>query len=434
LSAKQGKPAPEKGIKREDRRIVVIGLGHIGIVNVAALLGAGHVVVGVDRNDELRNCVAKGQSPFREPGVGALISAGHSSGRLSVTTNLCDEASADLIFVCVDTPGLTSGALDLANVMATAHDLGKVVSQRPDELRPLLLVFRSTMLPGSMREVVLPALAEAAGEAPGLRYEVAYLPEFTREGSALSDYLAPGRIVIGERPGNEARFPLELFAGIDAPVFKTSFEVAELLKFADNTFHALKISFANEIGRFALRVGIPPGEVFDLFQADTKLNLSGSYLRPGAAFGGPCLPKDLRALMSGMQAAGIKTPIIQHIVESNTQHGEFLVEEIERRAKPNSRILLLGLSFKNGTDDLRDSQFVILAQALLDRGYELSIHDPDIAKGEIFLAHLPSKLASAVLSHVSATASWDLVVVGKNAPHALQSIGTKFPVFHIDHL
>jgi len=415
-------------------RIVVIGLGHIGIVNTAALLGAGHFVVGVDRNDELRNRLARGLSPFREPGVDALISAGHSSGRLSVTTNIRDEASADLVFVCVDTPGLANGALDLTNVRDAAHDLGEAISRRPDELRPLFVVFRSTMLPGSMREVVLPALAEAAGEAPGLRYEVAYLPEFTREGRALSDYLAPGRVVIGERPGNEARFPLELFAGIDAPVFKTSFEVAELVKLADNTFHALKIAFANEIGRFALRNGIPPGEVFDIFQADTKLNLSGSYLRPGAAFGGPCLAKDLRGLVSSMQAAEIKTPILQHIAESNTLHGDFIVEEIERRTKPNSRILLLGLSFKPGTDDLRNSQFVILAQALLDRGYQLSIHDPDIAKGEIILAHLPSRLASIILSHVPATASWDLVVVGKNAPHALQAIGATLPIFHIDCL
>jgi GDP-mannose 6-dehydrogenase len=415
-------------------RIVVIGLGHVGIVNVAALLGAGHFVVGVDRNEEMRNCLAKGLSPFPEPGVAALISAGHLSGRLSVTANLRDEANADLIFVCVDTPGLTSGPLDLTNLKTAAHELGKTVSQRAAELQPLLMVFRSTMLPGSMRDVVLPALAEASGEQPGVRYEVAYLPEFTREGSALSDYLAPGRIVIGERPGNQARFPLELFAGIDAPVFKTSFEIAELSKFTDNAFHALKIAFANEIGRFALQIGIPPGEVFDIFRADAKLNISESYLRPGAAFGGPCLSKDLRALTSSIQTAEVETPILRHIVESNALHSDFLIEEIERRTKPKSRILLLGLSFKKGTDDLRGSQFVALAQALLQRGHALSIYDPDIAIGEAFLADLPSPLASAVLSDVSATDSWDLVVVGKNSPHALQTIGTKFPIFHMDYL
>jgi GDP-mannose 6-dehydrogenase len=289
-----------------------------------------------------------------------------------------------------------------------------------------------------MSDIVLPTIIAAAGHPPGARYEVAYNPDFIREGSAVADYMAPARIVIGERQPGTAGMLRELFSGIDRPIFMTSFEVAELTKFADNSFHALKVAFANEIGRFAIRSGVLPAEVFDLFQADTKLNLSASYLRPGGAFGGPCLPKDVRALAARMNEIGIAAPIIDHIVESNSLHATFLLTEIEQRVAPRSRVLLIGLSFKAGTDDLRESPLVKLAEALLDRGHELAIYDPDLACESVSPTRtnrqLPSRLADIILPGLPPSVNWDLVVVGKHCPDILPSVGLNTPLFHLDRL
>jgi GDP-mannose 6-dehydrogenase len=265
---------------------------------------------------------------------------------------------------------------------------------------------------------------------------VVYNPTFTREGSAVADYFAPARVIIGERRPGNARALLNLLDGIDAPIITTSFEVAELTKFADNAFHALKVAFANEIGRFAMRSGISPNEVFDHFQADTKLNLSASYLRPGGAFGGPCLPKDVRALSGRMNEVGIAAPIIGHILESNSLHTDFLIAEIERRTRPRSRILLVGLSFKSGTDDVRASPLVRLAELLLDHGHDLSIYDPDVVRDGTAgaSAQLPSRLSAALLSRLSAGAHWDLVVVGKTAPDILRLVGPTRAFFQFDQL
>jgi GDP-mannose 6-dehydrogenase len=290
------------------------------------------------------------------------------------------------------------------------------------------------MLPGSMRTIVLPAMVAAAGEPAGRRYEVVYHPEFIREGTAVADYSFPARIVVGERQPGSAGVLLDLFPGADVPTFMTSFEVAELTKFADNGFHALKVAFANEIGRFALCSGIPPADVFDIFRADTRLNLSASYLRPGGAFGGPCLPKDVRALAARMNEVGIAAPVIDHILASNASHTDFLIAEIERRAAPGSRILLVGLSFKAGTDDLRGSPLVRLAELLLDRGHDLAILDPDLPSDAAVgvQAQLSSRLAAKVLSGPPASTGWDLVVVGKHCPDILRSVDAK--IFRIDQL
>jgi GDP-mannose 6-dehydrogenase len=277
--------------------------------------------------------------------------------------------------------------------------------------------------------VVLPVLARTAGASPGPRYEVVYHPEFIREGSAVADYLAPARIVIGERKKGTAEALVELYRGIDAPVFMTSLEVAELAKFAENSFHALKISFANEIGRFAVGVGISPTAVFDIFAADTKLNLSASYLRPGGAFGGPCLPKDVLALAVRMREAGIRAPVIDGVIESNSLHIDFLVREIGSRAAPDARILLVGLSFKSGTDDVRQSPLVGLAERLVNEGYDLAIYDSDLVDGASggfaprLLQQLPSRLASALLPSFPPSQDWDLIILGKNTLDVDQLFG-----------
>ena len=420
-------------------KVVVVGLGHVGTVTGACLLRQGHEVVGADTNNLKCDLLAHGFSPIREPGIEELIAWGHASGRLSVATNISEHADADVIIVCVGTPGLENGALDLSQVTAAAISIGEIIPLRAPMGFPMFVVFRSTMLPGSMTKTILPTISAAAGESPGLRYEVVYNPEFTREGSAVSDYFAPSRIVIGERQPGAARRLFELYHGIDAPVFTTSFEIAELAKYTDNIFHALKVVFANEIGRIALRSDILPGELSDLFLADTKLNISSCYLVPGAPFGGPCLPKDVRAFSAHMNGIGIAAPLIDHILQSNASHADFLMAEIERRVAPRSRILLVGLSFKGGTDDLRESPLVDIAERLSDRGHDLAIYDPDLvdrmaAENGRTEAQLPLRLSTIVLSQVPTGTVWDLVVVGKTCPSILERMNSKSPFFHIDRL
>jgi GDP-mannose 6-dehydrogenase len=375
------------------------------------------------------------QAVCPKPGVQALIAAGHATGRLIVRSRLDNAADADVAFVCVGTRGLPEGLLDLSHVALAARALGEAVRARPAELAPMLMVFRSTMLPGSMRQIVLPAVAAAAGEAPGARYEIAYSPEFTRDGTALADYFGPARIVVGEDRPRSRQTLLDLHAGIEAPIFWTSFEVAELTKLADNSFHALKVAFANEIGRFALRSGISPSEVFDIFQADTKLNLSAAYLQPGGAFGGPCLPKDVRALAACIEKAGVTAPVIGHIDESNASHTHFIVSEIDARIKPRSRVLLFGLSFKPGTDDVRESPLLALAESLLSHGHVLSIYDPDLCGDGATRARapLPSHLSALVIEQKPLEFPFDLVVVGKNRL-SRESLPPDCPVFRVDRI
>jgi GDP-mannose 6-dehydrogenase len=420
-------------------KVVVVGLGHVGTVTGACLLRQGHEVVGADTNNLKCDLLAHGFSPIREPGIDELIARGYASGWLSVTTNISEHADADVIIICVGTPGLENGALDLSQVTAAAVSIGEIIPLRAPMRSPMFVVFRSTMLPGSMTKTILPTISAAAGEAPGLRYEVVYNPAFTREGSAVSDYFAPSRIVIGERQPGAARPLFELYHVIDAPVFTTSFEIAELAKYTDNIFHALKVVFANEIGRVALRSDILPRELSDLFLADTQLNISSCYLVPGAPFGGPCLPKDVRAFSAHMNGIGIAAPLIDHILRSNASHADFLLAEIERRVAPRSRILLVGLSFKGGTDDLRESPLVDMAERLSDRGHDLAIYDPDLVdcmavENGRTEAQFPLRLSAIILSQVPTGTVWDLVVIGKTCPSILEKMNSKSPFFHIDRL
>jgi GDP-mannose 6-dehydrogenase len=418
-------------------QILVLGLGRMGVSIAAALLSQGHVVIGVEPNSSVRDQIARGVSPFKEPGVAELIEAGRASGRLHVAACIDSKDDAEVIFVCVGTPGLADGSLDLSDVKVAARSIGEAIRRRAPSSPPVLVAFRSTMIPGSMRDVVLPAIVEAAGEPDGIRYHVIYQPDFMREGSAIADYFSPARIVVGERQPGESRALLDLYSAIDAPKFVTSFELAEFMKFADNSFHALKVSFANEIGRLALRLGISPAEISGLFLADEKLNLSSSYLRPGGPFGGPCLPKDVLALASLMRDTGIDAPVIGHIIESNAAHTDFLVAEIERRISVGSRILLVGLSFKSGTDDLRGSPLVKLADCLLARGYDLAIYDPDLDRdsaGDTGLqTQLPSQLLAILQSELPDFVMWDLVVLGKRCPEVELTAGS-VNIFDINRL
>ena len=414
-------------------KIVVCGLGHVGIVTTACLLKQGHAVVGVDRDRRARDLAARGLSSVDEPGVNELLAAGHSAGRLTIDNGMSGHADADMVMVCVGTPGAPDGALDLSDITAAARALGQAVRTRSPNSSPMLMVFRSTVLPGSMARVVLPAIATAAGEPPGARYDVAYNPEFFRAGTAVADYFAPGRIVIGERVPGVARAFGDLNATIAAPFFATSFEVAEFSKCMDNAFHALKVVFANEMGRYAVSAGIPPADTFAVFLADTKLNLSALYLRPGGAFGGPCLVKDVQALAFHMLHAGVDAPVMRHIVKSNDVHRDFLVTEVERRVARHARLLVVGLGFKPGTSDIRESSLVALAGALLDRGHDLTIYEPRVlAHADLADVALPPRVAAVTVTRIPEAAVWDLVIVGDSNSGLDADVDPAFGRFRLD--
>jgi len=377
-----------------------------------------------------------------EPGVDELLSAGRRDGRLFAGQCVADHvADAHLVVVCVGTPSQRNGGLDLSQVLSVTAEIGAALKQRPASAGQVIVVYRSTMLPGTMDKTVIPALAEAAGSPPGALYEVAYNPEFLREGTAVQDYFTPPKIVVGERvPGSGRRLRV-MYGVIDAPFFRVPIPVAEMAKYADNSFHALKVAFANELGRLARVMEIPAQSVADIFLSDTKLNISPYYLRPGGAFGGSCLPKDVRALTACLRDNGISAPVIESILDSNGAHKSFLADGAIEQTPQGGNILLLGLTFKTDTDDLRESPLVDLAENLLGKGFRLSIYDPDL-KMETLIgrnlcfaqSHLPH-LSSLMTDDVETAArAADLIIVGKPMPGLVDRLAGTAPLMNINRL
>lgn len=398
--------------------IAVLGLGHVGATMAACLLEAGHRVVAVEPDPARAGLVARGTAPVAEPGVGERLAAGMAAGRLEVVRRLAGLGGIGLVLVCVGTPPRPDGSLDLRDVQAASRDLGRLLRDRAADLPPLLLAYRSTLPPGSMEGVVLPLVEQESLRPPGSVWEAVYHPEFLREGSAVADHLAPSRIVLGERVPGAARRLDGLLGGIDAPLFEVGFAEAETLKLADNGFHALKVAFANEIGRLCASGGVDPQRVMALLLADRRLNLSAAYLRPGAPFGGACLAKDLGSLLASGRARGLDLPLLAGVLASNDAHLDWLEARVRGRVAPPARLLLLGLSFKPGTGDLRSSPLVLLAGRLLAAGYRLDILDPELDPDPG--AGLAGPLRELLLPGFDPAAGpWDLVLVGKPLPEIL---------------
>lgn len=404
-------------------KVVVCGLGYVGAVTAACLLKDGHSVAGIDVNPAKNRAFASGRSPVYERDIDELLSAGKAEGRLLSGACIAEHAgSADVILICVGTPVGQDGKLDLSQILTVTAEIGAALKERPSHAAEVTIAYRSTMLPGSMETTVAPALIERAGP-PGERYEVVYNPEFMREGTAVRDYFAPPRIVIGERvPGGSGRLK-ELYSGIDAPVFEVPMAVAEMTKYADNAFHALKVAFVNDLARLASTLNISAQSVSDVLVADTKLNVSQAYLRPGGAFGGSCLPKDVRALTACLRENDVRAPVMESILSSNAVHKDYLAEYVASRAPRGGRILLLGLTFKPGTDDLRESPLVDLAESLLERSFRLTIHEPDLRERQLTGVNLDlarnrlRRLFELLADDVeNAIESADLIVIGKSMP------------------
>jgi GDP-mannose 6-dehydrogenase len=365
-------------------KILVLGVGYVGSTMAACLAKSGHTVVGIDPNRGKLAMMAAGRSPVREPEVEALLSAALGRGLLSTAADLGDHVlDADLAVVCVGTPGQADGLLDPRHVAAVAGELGAAIRRRSAAAAPLLCVFRSTMVPGTMETLVVPTMTAAAGAPPGGRYEVAFNPEFLRESVAVADYFEPPKIVVGERqPGVTARLR-GLYDGIEAPLFEVPFRVAEMSKIVDNAFHALKVAFGNEIGRVAAAAAVDLDRLMPLFLADRKLNVSEAYLRPGGPFGGSCLPKDVAALCALARREAVDAPVIGHVLSSNAAHQAALTRRVADALPPGAPVLLAGVTFKAGTDDLRESPMVYLARSLLDRGHAVMIYDRDLNERDL---------------------------------------------------
>ena len=360
-------------------RVSVFGLGYVGSVMAASLAGRGNRVIGVDPNAGKVKAVSSGSSPIVEPGIQELVSSATASGLLRATTDVAEALeNSDISFLCVGTPSLSNGKLDLRSVERVCHEIGGAMRQKKAHHT---VVLRSTVLPGTTESLVIPALEQASGLRAGVDFNVCVNPEFMREGTALRDFLEPSITVLGANSPEHLLPIRQLYSDIPGRFFETPIKVAEMVKYACNCFHALKVTFANELSRLENELGVDPFAVAEILCADTKLNISPAYLKPGFAFGGSCLPKDLRAVTYCAKQMDVKLPLLESILPSNQEHVERALENILSTGKKH--IAVLGLSFKAGTDDLRESPFVQVIKRLLGEGCKIRVWDDKVALGRL---------------------------------------------------
>lgn len=415
-------------------KISVFGLGYVGAVSSGCLAKDGHRVVGVDPNPTKVDLINAGRSPIVEAEIGDIIANGIASSLLSATTDSRKAVhETDLSLVCVGTPSNPNGSLDLKYVRAVCKDIGEAIASKKDRHT---VVIRSTMLPGTMREVVIPLLEQHSGKRAGQDFGVCNNPEFLREGTAVYDYYHPPKTVIGELSPGDGDLLARLYEALEAPLIRVPVETAEMVKYVDNVWHALKVGFANEIGSLCKEMGLDGQRVMSIFCQDQKLNLSSYYLRPGFAFGGSCLPKDLRALNHVAGRLDVQVPILNSILPSNAmqiQRGFDLVQ-----AKGSKRVGVLGFSFKAGTDDLRESPVVELIERLLGKGFDLKIYDKNVnvaklvgANREYILNHVPHIANIMVNSVDEVLASADTIVVGNGSNEFRDVVAQLKPNQHV---
>lgn len=400
-------------------KVSVFGLGYVGCVSAAAFADDGHVVVGVDVVPDKVSAVNEGRSPIVEPGLGDLLQRGVQEGRLRATTSTEDAVrSTDLSLICVGTPSRKNGSLDLTYLTRVCHEIGEVLREKDDYH---VVVVRSTVLPGTTHGVVIPTLEAASGKTYGEGFGVSVNPEFLREGTAIRDFKQPPLTLVGHNHASDAAPTKALYQNIDAPLFSASIRVAEMIKYTSNAWHAVKVVFANEIGNLCKRVDVDSHEVMDIFCQDDKLNLSSYYLKPGFAFGGSCLPKDVRALQYRAKEVDLEMPLLGSVLNSNRLQVQHAVDRIVDTGK--KRIGLLGFSFKAGTDDLRESPMVILAEALLGKGYQLCIYDRNVSLARLVgankqyineqIPHLSQHLCESIDQVIEQS---EVIVIGNASP------------------
>ena len=399
-------------------KISVFGLGYVGCVSAACFAKEGHNVIGVDVSSTKVDIINEGNSPIVEAGMNELTSEVVSAGRLTATTDSAEAIKASqLSLVCVGTPSNPNGSLDLRYVTRVCEEIGASIRDKQERH---VVVIRSTMLPGTIEGVVVPALEKSSGKTAGRDFGVCINPEFLREGTSLKDFYAPPFTLIGADDSDTAELVKQLYANIEAPMFVTPVKTAEMVKYVCNCFHALKVTFANEIGNICKALAVDSHEVMEVFCKDTKLNLSPYYLKPGFAFGGSCLPKDLRAMNYKAKELDVEVPVLASILPSNRLQIESALDLVVKTGK--KRIGVLGFSFKAGTDDLRESPMVTLIETLIGKGYQLSIYDRDVSLAR--LAGANKEYIEREIPHISqlmrtsvddVVANADVVIIGNKA-------------------
>ena len=373
-------------------------------------------VVGIDVNAGKVEAIAAGKSPIREPGVEELIAAAHADGRVSAFREIGDQLDdADIAIVCVGTPSGADGAHNMSYIVQVTRQIAEAVNRERPKL--LTVAYRSTMRPGTIDQIIMQLFRSALGPDHADKVELVYNPEFLREATAVDDYFGPPKIVLGTVGGQPSANMDALHHGIDAPVFHTGFREAEITKFVDNSWHAVKVAFANEVGRVCELLDISASKVHEIFVADTKLNISPYYTRPGGAFGGSCLPKDVRALQHIAGDVGANTHLVDSLMRTNEAHKHHQFKRINDQLKPAAKVLIAGLAFKADTDDLRESPAVDLARKLLDAGHTIHVYDPNLTADKLVgqnlgyaYAYLPMFDSMLVDKQAAEGTTYDLVI------------------------
>jgi GDP-mannose 6-dehydrogenase len=396
-------------------KISIFGLGYVGAVSLACLSRDGHQVVGVDIDRAKLDLIAAGKTPVVEEGMVDLMADVAAGGRVVVTTDVLQAVrDTDISLVCVGTPSAANGSQDQSAVLRLAADIGRAIA---DKHAPHVVVFRSTLVPGTVEDVLRPIIEAASGKKDGQGFFLCFQPEFLREGSSIRDYDKPPFTIVGANHPEPVNRLRELFGHLPCKFIETSVRSAEMMKVCCNNFHALKITFANETARLCDALGVDAFQVMDLLCQDTQLNISRAYLRPGFAFGGSCLPKDLRATTHLAKMHDVEIPVLGSIMQSNRDHLEVAIAKVLASGK--RRVGFIGLSFKTGTDDLRESPLVGLAEHLIGKGMQLAIYDPEVTLSRLLGAnrryietHLPhiGDLLSADIADVIAKS--DVLVLG----------------------
>jgi GDP-mannose 6-dehydrogenase len=399
-------------------KISILGLGYVGAVSAGCLAHEGHEVIGVDPQKAKVDLINAGRSPIVEKDLGDIIEKQVIDGRLRATTDPYEAVRwSDVSIICVATPSQGNGHIDLQYVKRVCEQIGESLKDHPGHT----VVMRSTVLPGTLRNLVIPTLEAASGLKAGQDFGVAINPEFLREGTAVHDYFHPPKTVIGELDAASGNLVAKLYGHLPCPLIRTDYETAEMVKYADNSWHALKVAFANEIGNICKGLNLDSHKLMEIFCQDTKLNLSPYYLKPGFAFGGSCLPKDVRALTYKAKQLDVSVPILNAILPSNREQIERGIRAVTEKGK--KKVGILGFSFKAGTDDLRESPIVELTERLIGKGYDIRVYDTNVriasvsgANREYILNHIPhiSKLMVDSIDQVLDHA--DVIVIGNPSP------------------
>ncbi len=373
-------------------KINIYGMGYVGCVSAACLANNGLEVTGIDVNQTKVDIINKGKCPIVEPGLGDAIKKAVVSKKLKATKN--NTMPSDISIICVGTPSNGNGSLNLQYIDDVAEQIGSYMF-KIDTYH--VVVIRSTVLPGTINDRIIPILEKHSMKKAGRDFGVCMNPEFMREGTSVHDYYNPPFTIIGELDRNSGDVVAKLYNNVDAPIIKTAIKTAEMIKYASNAFHALKVSFANEIGNICKKLNIDSHEVMDVFCQDKKLNISPYYLKPGFAFGGSCLPKDMKALLYKGKELDLETPVLSSILESNNKQIEVAYRLVASTGK--KKVGILGLSFKPGTDDLRESPIVELVEKLIGKGYNLNIYDKEVYIARLFGSN--KRYIEQVIPHIS---------------------------------